>query len=479
MSRDAAGPSPAGPPAGPSAALRRERRAWYVYDWANSAYVTTTGTVLFAPYLTAVATAAACPDLPAGAGCDQTLSVLGVPVAPGSLALYTTTVSTALSALLLPLVGALCDRVVRKRLLLGAFALVGATAAASMVAVTGTDWQLGVVLQVVAGASLGASLVVYNALLLDLAGPDERDAVSSRGWALGYLGGFLLLAANLALVSGRDALGLTESEAVRISLLTAGLWWGGFSLVPVLGLRDRPLRTAPSTPRRHRTGDGGALARSRGALGGTVGELAETFRHARGYPMTLLMLVAYLFYNDGIQTVIYAASLFGTVELGLPQTQLITAILLVQAVAFVGALVFGGLATRFGAWRTILWSLVAWTGVVAAGFLLPPGRFGLFLALATAIGLVLGGTQAISRSLFSQLVPLGREAQYFALYQAAERGTSWFGTLVFGLVFQLTGSYRPAIASLVAFFVVGGVLLLRVDVRRGIADAGRDQPRRV
>ncbi|MEJ5944997.1 MFS transporter [Pseudokineococcus basanitobsidens] len=462
------------------AALRRERRAWYVYDWANSAYVTTTGTVLLAPYLTAVATAAACPDLAAGAVCDETLSVLGIPVAPGALSLYTTTVSTVLSALLLPLVGALCDRVVRKRLLLGAFALVGALAAASMAAVTGTDWQLGVVLQVVAGASLGASLVVYNALLLDLAGPDERDAVSSRGWALGYLGGFLLLAANLGLVSGAGSLGLTEAEAVRLSLLSAGVWWGAFTLVPVLGLRDRPLRPPPSGGAGP-AGDAVAPSRgrSRGALGGTLGELVATLRHARAYPMTLLLLLAYLFYNDGVQTVIYAASLFGTVEIGLAQSQLITAILLVQAVAFGGALVFGRLAGRFGARRTVLWSLVAWTVVVAAGYALPAGRFGLFLLLATAIGLVLGGTQAISRSLYAQVVPVGREAQYFALYQAAERGTSWLGTLVFGLVFQLSGSYRPAIASLVVFFVVGGLLLLRVDVRRGVADAGREQPRRV
>ena len=144
-----------------------------------------------------------------------------------------------------------------------------------------------------------------------------------------------------------------------------------------------------------------------------------------------------------------------------------------------GALVFGALAGRFGARRTVLWSLVAWTGVVSAGYVLPAGRFGLFLLLSVGIGLVLGGTQAISRSLYSQLVPVGREAQYFSLYQAAERGTSWIGTLLFGLVYQLTGSYRPAVASLVVLFVLGGLLLLRVDVRRGIADAGRPQPLRV
>jgi MFS transporter, UMF1 family len=466
--------SPAAVPAD-ARSLRRERRAWYVYDWANSGFVTTTGTVLFAPYLTAVATAAACPDLPAGATCDATLSVLGVPVAPGSLALYTTSVSTAVSALLLPLVGALSDRVVRKRLLLGAFALVGAAAAAAMALVTGTDWQLGVLLQVVAGSCLGASLVVYNALLLDLAGPDERDRVSSRGWAVGYVGGFVLLAANLALVSGHDALGLTEGDAVRLSLLSAGVWWGAFSLVPVLGLRDRPLARPPDAG----SPDGAPPAPPRpgAAVRGVLGELAATVRHARGHRVTLLMLLAFLLYNDGVQTVIYAASLFGSAELGLAQSQLITAILLVQAVAVLGALLMGRLAGRFGARRTILASLGAWVVVVGVAYALPAGRFDLFLLVAVAIGLVLGGTQAISRSLFAQLVPVGREAQYFSLYQAAERGTSWVGTLVVGLVVQATGSYRPAVAALVVFFVLGGLLLWRVDVRRGVAEAGREQPR--
>lgn len=445
---------------------RREQRAWYFYDWANSAYVTTTATVLFVPYLSSVARAAACPDVPADEVCTTDLSVLGLPVAAGSLALYVVTASTLLSALLLPVVGAIADRSPRPKHLLAGFAWVGSLAAASMFLVTGTNWQLGAALQFVANICLGASLVVYDAILVQIATPDERDRVSSRGWALGYLGGGLLLAVNLALVTMGGSLGLDAGQTVRISLLSAGIWWGVFTLIPFLGLRNRPpVRLAPV--------ERGNLVTE------SFGQLWQTLKHLRGYPQTLLFLVAYLFFNDGIQTVIGSSSLYGQAELGFDESQLIITILLVQFVAFGGALVFGRMAAGIGAKRSVLYGIVMWTGVVAVGFVLPEGQFALFLALAVGIGLVLGGTQALSRSLYSQLVPLGRQAEYFSLYQAAERGTSWFGTFLFGLMFQLTDSYRPAILSLLVFFVVGGLLLVKVDVRKGIADAGNVQPRKV
>jgi UMF1 family MFS transporter len=208
-------------------------------------------------------------------------------------------------------------------------------------------------------------------------------------------------------------------------------------------------------------------------LRSSFGQLRDTLRHVRGYPMTALFLLAYLFYNDGIQTVISAASAYGNKELGLGESVLIEAILLVQFVAFGGALLLARLAVRFSAWRTILGSLVAWTVVVIISFFLPVGQVIPFLVLALLIGLVIGGSQALSRSLFSQLIPPGRAAEYFALYQACERGTSWFGTLVFGLVHQWTGSYRDAIIALVLFFIVGGLLLARVDVPRAVRDANQ------
>lgn len=450
-------------PLADSRARRREQRSWYFYDWANSAYVTTTGTVLFGPYLTAVAETAACgsPGTPEDP-CTGRVSLLGLPIAAGSVAPYAVTVSTILSVFLLPVVGALADRTPRKRHMMTGFAWVGAGAAAAMFFVTGAAWGLGVLLLIVASACLGASLVVYDAILCQVAAESERDRVSSRGWALGYLGGGLLLAANLALVTLLP-FGLDTGDAVRISLLSAGLWWGAWTVVPFRGLRDRPAEAVARV-------DGGGLLRD------AFAQLAHTLRHARAYPQTLLFLLAYVFYNDGIQTVIYAASIYGNRQLGLGESTLIAAILLVQFVAFLGALLLGRLAGRYGARRVILGALVMWTLVVGAGYFLPARQVLPFLLLAVGIGLVLGGSQALSRSLYSLLVPRGKEAEYFSLYQAAERGTSWFGTLLFGLVFQLTGSYRNAVVALVAFFVLGFVLLLRVDVRGGIEAAGNEVP---
>ena len=457
---------PPGPLGDPSA-RRREQRAWYVYDWANSAFVTTVSTVLIGPYLTAVATTAACPDLGPDEDCTGTVALLGfIDVRPDSLVAFLISISTVVIALVLPFVGAVADRTPRKRVLMARFAWAGAALATALFLVTGDAWALGATLLVLANACLAASLTVYDAILVDVAGPDERDRVSSRGWALGYLGGFLLLLVNLALVLGAEQIGLSEGLAVRISLALAGLWWAGFTLVPYLGLRDRPPTDVVGE---RRTGVVGLVR-------GTFAQLGDTLREARRYPQTLLFLGAYLLFNDGVQTVIAVSSIYGSRELGFATDQLIIAIVVVQLVAFFGALLFGRIALVIGAKRTILLSLVVWTVVVGTAYVLPAGRFGLFVGLAAGIGLVLGGTQALSRSLFSQLIPAGKQAEYFSLYQAAERGTSWFGTLTFGVVQQVTGSFRLSILAVVTFFVLGGLLLLLVDVRKGITDAGNEVP---
>ncbi|HYO39322.1 MAG TPA: MFS transporter [Nocardioidaceae bacterium] len=442
---------------------RREQRAWYWYDWANSGYVTTVATVLFAPYLISVAEQAACGYVgTVDRACTTDLSVLGLAVSPGSLVAYVVTVATIVSALVLPVVGAAADRSSRKPTVMAGFAWTGSLATGLMWFVTGSSWELGAALLFVANICLGSSLVVYDAILCEIATPDERDRVSSRGWAMGYLGGGLLLAVNLAMVTLHDSLGLSTSTAVRLSLVTAALWWAGFTWIPYLRVRDRPAQ--------------GAVPSGAGLFGRSFGQLFATLRDLRRYPVTLTFLLAYLFYNDGIQTVIVSASTYGEKELGFGTSTLIATILLVQFVAFGGALLFGKAAERLGARTVILVGLGIWVLIVAVAFVLPERQVAPFLLLAVAIGLVLGGTQALSRSFFSLLIPRGKEAEYFSLYQACERGTSWLGTLVFGLVHQITDSYRPSIVALVVFFVVGGALLARVDPARGIREAGNTAP---
>ena len=441
----------------------RYQRPWYWYDWANSAFVTTTATVLFGPYLTAIATEAACPRLADGADCTTDLNVLGLPIDPGSLHPYTVGLSTFVGALLLIFVGAIADRTKHPARLMALFAGIGAVAASLMFFVEGTNWQLGVALLMVASIALGASLVVYDAILVRIAHPDDRDKVSSRGWALGYLGGGLLLAVNFLMLSNEDTFGGT-GQTVRISMLMAGLWWGLFTLIPVLGMWqlrgvERPV-----------------VAAKAGVIGGTFRQLSDTFRHLRGLRQTLLFLVAYMFFNDGIQTVIGQSSLYGTAELGFSETTMLTLFLMVQFVAFGGALLFGQVARRLGAWRTVLGGIAMWVLVIVAAFFVPEKALAALFALGVGIGLVMGGTQALSRSMYSQLVPRDREAEFFSLYQALERGTSWFGAVIFGVVQQVTHSYRPAILALIVFFVLGGVLLAKVDMRKGILEAGNEVP---
>ncbi|MFT4289344.1 MFS transporter [Nocardioides sp.] len=440
---------------------RAEQRAWNWYDWANSAFYATTLTVLFGPLMITVAgRAAGCTDL--DDTCKRTVDVLGLHLAAGSLPSYLTSFATILSAFILPIVGAMVDRSGRKKMHMAWFAWSGSFFAALLFFLRGEQWQLGAVAVVVSSILGGCSLVSYYAIMVDISEEHERDAVSSRGWAFGYVGGGLLLLVNLGMVLGHDALGMDKELAVRLSLLSAALWWAGFTIIPVVRLRDYPAREGAPAP-------GGLLGRS-------FGQLFRTLKELPSYPMTMTFLIAYLFYNDGIQTVIYSASIYGSKQLHLGESVLIAAILLIQFVAFGGALLFGRVAARYGAYRCIIWGCVGWMAIVVLAAFLPDRNVALFMVAGIAIAIVMGGTQALSRSFYSLFIPRGREGEYFALYNAAERGTSWFGTLVFGLTFQLTGSYRWAIVAIVIFFLLGLFFLLRLDPRRGVEDAGNRVP---
>ncbi len=436
---------------------RREQRGWYFYDWADSAFSTTVLTVFLGPYLSDVAKAAA--------DARGYVHPLGLDVRAKAVYPFAVAISVIVQVLLLPAVGALIDHTGRKRAVLGVCAYAGAFATVGLYFAADGRYLLGAGLLVAGNLALGCSEVAYNSFLPDIARPDERDAVSSRGWGIGYLGGGLLLALNLVLYLMHDTFGLSEGMAVRISLASAGLWWAGFTLIPLRRLRDR-----------HRARPGESAYRVARA---GFAQLGSTLRDLRNRPVTLMFLLAFLIYNDGVQTVINLSATYATQELDLGQSVVIGAVLLVQFVAFGGALLLGRLAAAYGTRRVVLGSLVAWTVVVLASFTLQVGSAVQFIVLAGVIGVVLGGTQALSRSLFSHLVPAERTAEYFGFYEISDKGTSWLGPLVFAIVLQLTDSYRGAIVSLVVFFVAGFVLLLRVDVPRGIREAGNTPPRRL
>ncbi|MCW2620226.1 MAG: yxiO [Modestobacter sp.] len=366
--------------------LRRERFGWYSYDWATSVFSSTVVTVFLGPYLTDIAERAAGPD--------GDVHPLGIPMPPGSLFGYTLSASVFLQVFVLPLLGAIADRSGRKREMLTVLSYVGALATAALFFVGGERYLLGAGLFIVANLAFGSAMVVYYSWLPDLAAPDERDAVSSKGWASGYLGGGLLLVLNLGLYLNAGSLGLSDGDAVRICLCSAGVWWGLFAVVTLTRLRNHPHPPEPGTE-------------GHGVVGGSLRQLGATFRDLRRRPLTLLFLVTYLLYNDGVQTVANVSAQYGSEELGLPQSTLITAILVVQFVAFGGALALGRLAGRHGTKRTILGSLVVWVLVIGIAYFLQKGSAPQFYAVALAIGFVLGGTQALSRSLFSQLNPPG------------------------------------------------------------------------
>jgi UMF1 family MFS transporter len=316
---------------------------------------------------------------------------------------------------------------------------------------------LGGLLFIIANLAFGAAIVFYNAFLPEIASPDRRDAVSSRGFAYGYLGGGILLLLNLVLFNFMG----DESLAVRISLASAGIWWLGFTVIfPRRMLKQRqPLRQLPKGE--------SYLTQSFKQLRVTLVDLAKK------HPMALRYLISYLIYNDGIQTVIAVSTSFAADELGVAASTLAILVLMIQFVAFGGAFLFNFIASRLGAKRAIMISLVIWSAIVIFAYAFLYQEWQLFI-LGFGVGLVLGGSQALSRSLFSQMIPDGSEAEYFGLYEISERGTSWIGPLVFALAVQLTGTQRIAIISLIIFFIVGLLLLSRVDVRKAMEEAGQD-----
>ena len=388
----------------------RELFGWKMYDWANSAFYTTVVGALFSPYITRLAQAAVGEN-----GVVLDLGPLGA-VTAKSLPTLAVSISVGAQVLLLPILGALGDYSDLKKRLMALFCYIA---------------------------------VVANCLMFFVQGN------------LYVLGGAILLALNLFLVTKAEQLGISTGLAVRLSLLSAGVWWGGFALFTFFLLRSRPSKKK--------------LPPGKSYISVGFSEIISTVKELRRLPLTARYLLAYLLYNDGIQTVVFAASAFLEQELfpgGNPEF-LLEIFLMVQFVAVGGALLFERLAYLIKTKNAIIVSLVIWSGIViyANQFLntVPEAWF-----MAALIAIVLGGSQALSRSLYARMIPRGREAAFFGLYEVSERGTSWMGPLLFSIVIARTGSYRQALLSLIFFFVVGLIVLLFTNTDQAVQQAGAE-----
>lgn len=427
----------------------REVHGWVMYDWANSVFGSTVLTAFFGPYI-----ATLIENQP-----DGKLEVLGFSIESDALYPFCVSLSVLLQVIFLPILGTLADYTpLKKKLLLG-FAYAGGIATTLMFFVQDDTILFGGVLFIFANLCFGVSLVFYNAYLPDIAGPGDHDEISSRGFAVGYLGGGLLLAMNVGLAFVME----DQNLAVRLSLASAGIWWIVFTfLYPQRRLRERePLLKLPKN--------------ANYITHGIKAFIASLREMKNLYPKTMQYLIGYLVYNDGIQTVIAVATTYIVLEVGLPIEQALLIVLMIQFVASFGAYVFNKVAERIGAKSTIIVTLVIWCGIVIYAYAGITTQIEAWI-LGVLVAMVLGSSQALSRSLFAQMVPPSRESAYFSLYEISDRGTSWIGPMVFGFAVQATGSSRVAILLLIFFFIFGIIVLSLTNVRQAIIDAGNEAP---
>jgi len=412
-----------------------------MYDWANSAVMTTVVAAVFPLYFRSVVAA----ELPLA------LSIFGT----------ATSVAVISIGVVSPVLGAIADFSAIKKRMLGALMAIGVVAVAMMFWVEAGDWRLGIALFMLANIGLAGSFVFYDSLLPHIAENHEMDRVSTSGFGLGYLGGAILLGLNLAWIFAPGAFGLPEGEGlspsqetlpVRLALLSAAVWWVVFA-IPLFRRVPEPPRRLESDERAQTNPLGAALIR-----------LGETFRELRSYKHAFLMLLAFLIYSDGIGTIIRMAAIYGG-EIGIGTQSLIAAILITQIVGVPFAFLFGAIAGRIGAKPAVLVALVVYMGITLVGFLMTTATH--FLALAVMVGMVQGGAQALSRSLFARLIPRHKSGEFFGFFGVMDRFSGSIGTLVMSGIAALTGQARYGILAIVVFFVVGAFLLTRVDVEAG------------
>lgn len=416
-----------------------EQRAWAWYDWANSAYFTTIVTAVFPSFFATYAAAGLEPA--------QATARFGA----------ITTVSVALIAIVSPILGAIADFTGIRKRLLAVFMLIGVSAAAALVLVDQGNWMLASLLFVVGNLGVSGSTVFYDSLLPHVAKPEETDRVSSAGYALGYLGGGLLLLINLAWILKPATFGFADTvAATKASFVSVAVWWLVFS-IPLM-------RTVPEPPTQLEPGED----RNISVLKAAFGRLGRTFREMRKYRHAFILFIAMLLYQDGIQTIIRMASVFGA-EIGIDINAQIAAFVMVQWLGIPFSFLFGMLGARMGTKRALFIALAVYTLTAIMGYFMRTVTH--FFILAGLVATVQGGSQALSRALFSRLIPAQKASEFFGFYAVAERFATVLGPLVFTLSVTLTGSSRIAILFIITFFVAGAALLSLVDEEEGMRAA--------
>ena len=415
-----------------------EQRAWAFYDWANSAFQCTIITAVFPIYFASVAAA----DLPPALATERFATA--------------TTLALTIIAIISPVLGAYADFAGAKKKLLALFLGIGVTSTAAMVLITRGDWVLAAILFVIANIAVNGSFVFYDSLLPHIATGEEMDRVSSAGYAMGYLGGGLLLALNLLWIMQPGLFGLPDAgTASRLSFLSVAVWWLLFALPLFRRVPEPPVRPV-------------ALPPGTGPVRASFSQLGATLRELAHYRQAFVMLLAFLIYNDGIGTIIRMAGPYGK-EIGLPDNALISAFVMVQFVGIPFAFAFGRLAGRIGAKPSIFIALAMYVLISIVGYYMT--NIWQFFLLSFMVATVQGGSQALSRSLFASMIPKHKSSEFFGFFSVFEKFAGVFGPALFALTIRTTGSSRNAILSVIAFFVVGAVLLWTVDVEKGQAAA--------
>jgi UMF1 family MFS transporter len=418
---------------------KRAINAWAMYDWANSSFATTIMAAVLPVYYANVAAA----TLP-----ENMRSALWA---------YTTTISLLLVAILGPILGAMADYSGAKKRFLTFFVVLGTVSTALLYFVGRGDYLLASFFYIFAALGFSGSIVFYDSLLPHVANPDEIDQVSSRGYAMGYLGGGLLLAINLAMIQLTS--GDTQLLMTKLSFVSVAVWWFLFTI---------PLwRWVPEPPRRRLMGE-----KSGAPIVSSLNRLGHTFASIRKYRQLFKFLIAFWLYNNGIGTIIYMASIYGK-ELGFSDITVIGTLLMVQFVAIPFAFLFGWLAKRIGTKRSIFLSLGVYTLIAVLGYFLT--QEWQFWLLGALVATVQGGSQALSRSLFGRMLPKSQSAEFYSFFGISEKIAGAAGPLVFGLATQFLGGGRMGIISLIIFFILGSLVLTGVNVNEGIQVAEAEE----